>query len=132
MGLSMGYVPGLGIVLLPLYMLLAVACALGVGLWSAALSVKYRDAAYVLNYSMQAWMYASPVVYSSVIVPDEWKTVYRINPMTQVINTFRWALFGKGAAPDSSVFLSIALVAVILITGIWYFQKAERTVVDLL
>ena len=132
MSLAYGYVPGPAALLLPLFLLLAVATALGVGLWIAALSVKYRDVAFVLNYLLQAWMYASPVVYASQMVPEKWLTLYRLNPMTQVIDAFRWALYGHGRVPDWTLAVAATLSLVLLVSGAWYFQRCERTVVDLL
>lgn len=132
MSLAWGFRPGPGALLLPLFVLLAAATALGVGLWIGALSVKYRDVAFVLNYLLQAWMYASPVVYASRLVPQKWQLLYRMNPMTQVIDAFRWGLYGEAPPPDWPLAVSAAVSILILVTGAWYFQKAERTVVDLL
>lgn len=126
-----GHLPSPATLLLPLFVLMGLATALGVGLWTAALSVKYRDVAFVLNYALQAWMYASPVVYTTQIVPEEWRLLYRLNPMTQVIDAFRWALYGGAQAPDWTLSVSAGLAGVLLFTGAWIFQRCERTVVDL-
>ncbi|HEU4752870.1 MAG TPA: ABC transporter permease [Armatimonadota bacterium] len=132
MCLLYGFRPGPGILLLPVYMLLAMGTALAVGLWIASLSVRFRDVTFVLGYVTQAWMYASPVIYSTHIVPARWKLLFMLNPMTQVIDGFRWALLGRGEAPGPLLLLSGALVAVALFTGACHFQRTERLVVDLL
>lgn len=127
-----GILPSLRIVTLPLFMIIAMLSAFGVGLWLTALNVKYRDVGFVVPFLIQAWLYASPVAYSSSIVPVRWRWLYGLNPMTAVVEGFRWALLGKRAPDPQSMFSSLAIVVVLLITGLWYFKKMERTFADLI
>ncbi len=125
-----GFVPTSAIVLLPLYLLLATATALGVGLWSAAIAVKFRDLQYVVTYGMSIWMYATPVAYSANLVPEKWQLLYQMNPMYWVIEGFRWSLLGKGQGPDPIMLIPTSIVFILLITGAFVFQRTERTIVD--
>jgi lipopolysaccharide transport system permease protein len=117
---------------LPGLLLLSLAFSLAVGLWLATLSVKFRDVSFAINFLIQALMYASPVIYPVSIVPEPFRFVYQLNPMTGVIQGFRWALLGSGAPPDSSFFLSILLVVIFLLSGAFIFRRTERTIVDIL
>lgn len=115
--------------LIPL-VLLAILTALSVGLWLSALNVQYRDIQQMLPFIIQAWFYASPVVYSSNIVPSaKWRLVYALNPMAGVINGFRWALLGT-SQPDLSIFVSAGVVLVLLISGLYFFKRMEYTFAD--
>ncbi|MCP4398732.1 MAG: ABC transporter permease [bacterium] len=131
MMLFYGYLPGWGIVWLPFYLLFAAVTALTVGLWAATWIVHYHDVGEVLSYLIRGWMYATPVVYAMSIIPERWRAVYRINPMTNVIEGFRWALLGSGHAPDIFLLISAVLVAPFLIAGAFYFRRTERTIVDI-
>jgi lipopolysaccharide transport system permease protein len=115
---------------LPAFLLLAVLTALGVGLWLAALNAIYRDVKYVLPFLVQIWMFASPVAYPSSLVPLQWRWRYGLNPMSGVIEGFRWSLTGRGHAPGTMFFVSFLVVIIILISGVGYFQKMETTVAD--
>lgn len=126
-----GYMPGWQIITLPLFLLLAVMTALAVGLWSATWIVHYHDVAEVLGYLLRGWMYATPVVYAVSMIPERWRGVYRLNPMTNVIEGFRWALLKTGTPPDGFFWLSVLLVAPLLISGAYYFRRTERTIVDI-
>lgn len=116
--------------LLPLFLLLAVFTALGVGLWLSALNALYRDVKYVIPFLLQFWMFASPVAYPSSLVPARWRWLYGLNPMTGVIDGFRWALTGHGHAPAASLYVSVAAVLLILFGGLVFFQRMEGTVAD--
>jgi lipopolysaccharide transport system permease protein len=116
----------------PVFLLVAMAFALTAGLWLATLSVKYRDVAFAINFLLQALMYASPVIYPVSLVPEKLKFWYQLNPMTGVIQGFRWSLLGSGEAPGSVFFLSIGLLLLALIGGAYVFRRAERTIVDIL
>jgi len=116
--------------LLPLFLLLAVLTALGVGLWLSALNALYRDVRYVIPFLLQFWMFASPVAYPSSLVPARWRWVYGLNPMAGVIDGFRWSLTGHGHAPDSSLLVSVFAVLVMLFGGLVFFQRMEGTVAD--
>lgn len=123
--------PGIAILTIPLWMLLAVVSALAVGLWLSALNVKYRDIRYTLPFLTQIWMFASPVAYSSSIIPPAWRPLYALNPMVGVIEGFRWALLGQGAPPPT-VFVSLLAVLVVLIGGLFFFRRMERTFADVI
>jgi lipopolysaccharide transport system permease protein len=122
-------VPTPGIVLLPLFILLALMCALGVGLWVSALNVDYRDFGNLLPFLIQVWMLATPVAYSSSLLSEPWRTLYSLNPMVGVIDGFRWALLGTGE-PAVPIALSMIISTTLLITGALYYRRTERTFAD--
>lgn len=117
---------------LPLYVVFAMAAALTIGLWSANLTVRFRDLQFVVNYALQIAMYATPVAYSATLVPERWQTLYRLNPMFWVVEGFRWALLGKGTPPEPLLLVPLGAVAVLLVAGAFVFRRLERNVVDLL
>jgi len=128
-----GFAPSLRILTLPLFVFVAFAAAMGAGLWIAALNVKYRDFRIIVPFVMQFGLYISPVGFSSTIVPEQWRLLYSINPMVGVIDGFRWAILGG----DTQLYwpgflLSLFLVLVILVTGIAYFRKTEKTFADMI
>ena len=125
-----GIVPTAAILTLPLFLLLALAAALGVGLWLSALNVRYRDVRYIVPFLVQIWLYASPVAYSSSLVPERWRPLYGMNPMAGVIEGFRWALLGTDWQPGPLVSASLGMVLVILISGALYFRRMEKTFAD--
>jgi lipopolysaccharide transport system permease protein len=122
----------LRILWVPLLVLLALITALSVGLWLSALNVQYRDVQHMVPFLLQAWMYASPVVYSIDMIPatGPWRMIYGLNPMTGVIQGFRWALVG-GQPPSYLLWISIAIVVLLLVTGLFYFRRMERTFADM-
>lgn len=127
------YMPGTRIIFLPLFVLIAFAAALGTGLWVAAMNVRYRDFRYIIPFVVQIGMYVSPVGFSSAVVPEKWRLLYSINPMVGVIDGFRWAILGETTPFYWPGFLlSVALVALLLITGILYFRYAEREFADII
>jgi lipopolysaccharide transport system permease protein len=128
--LKYGIHPGAAALLLPVFLLLAVLTALGVGLWMSALNALYRDVRYVIPFLVQFWMFASPVVYPSSLVPPKWRLLYGLNPMAGVIDGFRWAITGSGHAPGVLVLASSAMVAVVLVGGLIFFNRMEGTVAD--
>lgn len=117
---------------LPVLLLVTLGFSLAVGLWLATLSVKYRDVSFAVNFLLQALMYMSPVIYSVTLVPERLLFAYKLNPMTGVIQGFRWALLGSGDPPGLMFLLSCVIVVVLLISGAYVFRRTERTVVDLL
>jgi len=125
-----GFVPTLNILFLPVFLLLALATALGVGLWLSALNVKYRDFQYTVPFLIQIWMFASPVVYASSLVPESMRVWYGLNPMAGVIEGFRWALLGTGA-PSAMVLVSVGMVIVLLVSGMFYFRRMEQYYADI-
>ena len=127
------FVPDWRIVTLPLFILIAFAAAIGGGLWLAALNVEYRDFRYIVPFIVQFGLYISPVGFSSTIVPEQWRFLYSLNPMVGVIDGFRWAILGGNTNFYWWGFtLSIALVAFLVVSGIWYFRKMERTFADVI
>jgi lipopolysaccharide transport system permease protein len=129
--LGYGLRPGVHALWLPFLLLLALATALGVGLWLSALNALYRDVKYVTPFLVQFWMLASPVAYPSSLVPGKWRWLYGLNPMAGVIEGFRWALTGHGQAPGALLAASALAVVVLLVGGLMFFQKMEGTVADL-
>jgi lipopolysaccharide transport system permease protein len=123
--------PGLHMIWLLLFLLLALATALGVGLWLSALNALYRDVGHVLPFIVQFWMLASPVAYPSSLVPVKWRWLYGLNPMAGVIEGFRWALTGHGQPPGALMVASAAAVVALLVGGALFFQRMEGTVADL-
>lgn len=122
---------GWAILTLPLFTLLALMAALAAGLWLSAFNVRYRDVRYTIPFLAQFWLFITPVAYSSSLVPPEWRALYGINPMVGVVNGFRWALLGK-TPPDPMLFVSIAATAVLLIGGLFYFRRMEKSFADII
>ena len=128
-----GFAPNLHMLALPLFIIVAFAAAMGAGLWIAALNVKYRDFRIIVPFVVQFGLYISPVGFSSTIVPEQWRLLYSLNPMVGVIDGFRWAILGGNTQLYWPGFLlSLFLVLVILITGIVYFRKTEKTFADVI
>ncbi|MBA3806576.1 MAG: ABC transporter permease [Acidobacteria bacterium] len=124
-------VPTWAVVTLPFFILLAVLTALGGGLWLSALNVKYRDVRYVIGFLTQFWLIATPVAYPSSLVPARWRALYGLNPMAGVVEGFRWALLGKTEAPGALLGVSVAVVLLTLIGGLYYFRRMEQTFADI-
>ena len=118
---------------LPLFVLIAVAVATGVGLWIAALNVKYRDFRIIVPFAVQLGLYISPVGFSSSIVPEQWRLLYSLNPMVGVIDGFRWAILSGSTQPFwPGLLLALFLALAILATGIAYFRKTEKNFADVI
>jgi lipopolysaccharide transport system permease protein len=127
------FLPGWRMVLLPGFVALALLASLGPGLWLTALNVKYRDIRYIIPFLVQLGLYASPVGYSSSIIPGQWRLLYSLNPVVGVIDGFRWCILGG----DSPIYfpgflLSVAAMASFLWLGVRQFRKMERAFVDLI
>ena len=122
--------PTRAIVWLPAFTLLTILTALGVGLWLSALNALYRDVRYVLPFLVQFWMFASPVAYPSSLVPAKWRWLYGLNPMTGVIEGFRWALTGHGQAPGVLLAASSGAVLLLVFSGLVYFHAMEGRIAD--
>ena len=131
-GMSVYYhiTPRLTTLLLPLFMLLAIATALGMGLWLSALNALYRDVRHAIPFLIQFWMFLSPVAYPSTLIPAKWRWLYGLNPMAGVVEGFRWALTGHGQAPNSLLLTSAVAVIVLLVGGLMYFKSMEGTIAD--
>lgn len=130
MMLFYGIVPTLAIVMLPLFLLLAVTTALGVGLWLSALNVQYRDVRYTIPFLTQFWLFVTPVAYSSSLVPEALRPLYGLNPMAGVVEGFRWALLGKTEGPGVLLAVSAIVTALIFVGGLYYFRRMEKTFAD--
>ena len=115
---------------LPALLVLALFTSLGVGLWLSALNALYRDVRYVVPFLVQFWMFASPVAYPSTLVPEKWRWLYGLNPMAGVIDGFRWAITGRGQAPGLLLLASAFAVALVVVGGLFFFNRMEGTVAD--
>jgi len=127
-----GIVPTAAVVATPVFALLALLTALAVGLWLSALNVLYRDVRHTLTFLTQVWLFATPVAYPSSLVPDAWRPVYGLNPMVGVIEGFRWALLGAPMPQPAMLAVSIAMVAALLVGGLYYFRSMERAFADVI
>lgn len=123
--------PTPALVALPFFLLLAVATALAVALWLSALNVQFRDVRYTIPFLTQFWLFVTPVAYPSSLVPEKWRALYGLNPMAGVVEGFRWALFKQSHGPGMLVAVSAAAVVGLLIGGLVYFRRMEKTFADL-
>jgi lipopolysaccharide transport system permease protein len=127
------FTPDWRILFLPAFLILAVAVSIGPILWLAALNVRYRDFRYVVPFLIQLGLFISPVGFSSSIIPEQWRLVYSLNPMVGVIDAFRWsALGGQTPLYVPGMVLSIATTVLLLVSGIWYFRRTERSFADVI
>lgn len=124
-----GIAPGLRLLWLPAFVLLAVVTALGVGLWLSALNVQFRDIRYTLTFLTQIWLFCTPIAYPSRLLAEPWRSIYGLNPMVGVVEGFRWTLLGT-AAPGPLVWVSAAAALATLATGAFYFRRMERGFAD--
>lgn len=125
------FVPSIQILTLPIFIVIAFATAIGTGLWLSALNVKYRDFKHLVPFIVQFGLYISPVGFSSNVIPEQWRLIYSLNPMVGVIDGFRWAILGNNTKVYLPGFIiSILLVSTILLSGVLYFRKMERTFAD--
>jgi len=131
-----GIAPTVAVLLLPLLVLLAMTTALGFGLWLSALDVRFRDIRYLVPFLVQVWMYATPVVYGSSLIPERYRLLLGLNPMTGVVEGFRWALLGRqmaGAQPPGPLFaVSILISLLVLVSGAYFFRATERSFADII
>jgi lipopolysaccharide transport system permease protein len=125
-----GIVPGMALLTLPPFLLLAFITALGCGLWLSALNVRFRDIAYVTPFLIQIWLFLTPVAYPSSIIPARWRALYGLNPMAGVVEGFRWALLGTAAAPGATILVSTAVVVVLFLGGVFFFRRMEYAFAD--
>ena len=125
--------PTISILTLPLFLLLALVTALGIGLWLSALNVNYRDIRYVIPFLTQFWLLASPVAYPLSEITGTWRWLYSLNPMVAVVEGFRWALVGQGSTYEAMPLLWISILSslVLLVSGLFYFRRMERTFADM-
>jgi lipopolysaccharide transport system permease protein len=127
-----GIVPTVAVVSLPLFITTALIAALSVGIWLAALNVKYRDVGHAVPFLVQIWMFASPVAYPVGVVPQKWRLLYSLNPLAGVIEGFRWAMLGKESPDFVVIAVSTIAMSALLFSGIVYFKRTERTFADLI
>jgi len=130
MMLFYGIRPTLAILALPLFVLVAIATALGVGLWLSALNVQYRDVAYTIPFLTQFWLFATPIAYPTSIVPAALRPLYGLNPMAGVVEGFRWALLGTANLSWPLLGVSVSVVALLLVGGLFYFRRMEKSYAD--
>lgn len=122
--------PGVKVIVLPLLLLLTLVTSLGVSLWLSALNVHFRDVRHVIPFLTQLWLFATPIAYPSSLLSEPWRTVYSINPMVGVVEGFRWALLGTNTAPGPMIIVSSLAAVAILVSGVFYFRRLEKTFAD--
>ncbi|MDX2089252.1 MAG: ABC transporter permease [Kofleriaceae bacterium] len=127
-----GVMPSVQILWLPLFIAMALATALGVGLWLAALNVQFRDVRYVVPFITQFWMFATPIAYPSSMLDEPWRTVYGLNPMVGVVEGVRWSLLETTISPGPQLAVSACAALVVLISGAYYFRRMETTFADVI
>jgi len=126
-----GIFPTANVVWLPLLLVMALISSLGVALWLAAMNVQFRDIRYIVPFIVQAWLFATPVVYPVSLIKDSfWQYVYALNPMVGVVEGFRWALLGTDTAPGPFIVISATVAVILLVSGAFYFRRMERTFAD--
>ena len=124
------YPPSLAVLWLPYYLLLAFMTSLGAGLWLGAMNVQFRDVRYTVPFLTRMWYFMTPIVYPTSLVPEGLRPLYYLNPMTAVVDGFRWVLLGTDTAPGSLAVISTVAAAFLLLTGAYYFRRTERTFAD--
>jgi len=130
MMLYYGIVPSWAVLTLPGFLLLSLLTALAVGLWLSALNVQYRDIRYTINFLVQFWLFITPVVYPSSLIPEKYRAIYGLNPMAGVVEGFRWALLGKTEPPGAMLWVSVSVVVLLLVGGLYYFRRMEQEFAD--
>ena len=131
MMLYYGVIPTVNALWIPLFFLLALTTSLGVGLWLSALNVEFRDVRYVVPFLTQFWMFSTPIAYPSSLLSEPWRTLYGLNPMVGVVEGFRWALLGTETAPGPSIVASSFMALALLVGGLFYFRRMEKTFADI-
>jgi len=127
-----GVIPTVNVIWLPCFLMLVLITALGVGLWLTAMNVQYRDVRYTIPFLTQFWLFATPIAYPSSLLSEPWRTLYGLNPMAGVVDGFRWALLGVETGPGPMMLVSALVAMFVLVTGLFYFQRMERTFADIL
>lgn len=125
-----GFVPSVAVLFLPVLVLIMVAAGLGVTAGLSAVNVRYRDVRYVIPFAIQMWLFATPIAYPSSLISEPWRTLSAVNPMVGVVEGFRWATLGTGDAPWELIGVSAASAVVLLIAGLAYFDRVERSFAD--
>lgn len=124
------YMPPVQIIFAPLFIILNIIAALAVGIWLSALTIRYRDFQHVVPFIVQFGLYATPVAYPARIVPEKFQLIYNLNPMAGVIQGFRWSLFG-GEVPNGYFYISMTVIVVLFVTGLYYFRRVEKIMADI-
>jgi lipopolysaccharide transport system permease protein len=125
--------PGNGLLWMPFFILMMAMATTGIGYWVAALNVEYRDLGVAFPFLVQLWMFVTPVVYPSEMVPERWRLLYALNPMAGVVEGFRWSLFGSGnGISDTMIAVSCVVSVAFLVSGLFWFRRQERTFADIL
>lgn len=127
-----GLVPGAAVLLLPFFVLIALATALGMGLWLSAMHARFRDIQHTLPLLTQLWLFLTPVAYPESIVPERWLWLYRLNPMVGVVDGFRWALLGGPAPSTAGLAASVVTVTILFVGGLYFYRRTEKVFADLL
>ena len=126
-----GFLPTAALLTLPLFVLLAMMISLAVSLWLSALNVQYRDVKLLVPVLIQLWFFSTPIIYPSSLIPASWRGLYQaLNPMAGVVEGFRWALLGKAAPPSPLMAISVGAMLLLLVSGLYYFRRMERTFAD--
>ena len=126
-----GITPTINVIFLPFLVLLAFVTAFGVGLWLSAMNVQFRDVRYTLPFLTQFWLFITPIAYPSSMIENETlRAIYGINPMAGVVEGFRWALLGTDSAPGPVIIVSSIVALLLLISGLYYFRRMEKTFAD--
>jgi len=129
--LYFGFTPTVAILWMPVFLFLAAVVGLALGLWAASWIVHFRDLSTVFGYVLRVWMYATPVVYATSLIPPEWQFVMRYNPMTHVVEGFRWSVLGQGSPPGPAALFVLLGALPVLISGAYYYRRTERSIVDI-
>jgi lipopolysaccharide transport system permease protein len=116
---------------LPVFVAMTMVAALAVGTWLSAVNVEYRDVRHAIPFLIQIWFFVTPVVYPIAIVPSRWRTPYAVNPMVGVVEGFRWALLGTGSPPWPMLGVSALITGALLLSGLYYFRRVEKSFADL-
>jgi lipopolysaccharide transport system permease protein len=132
LALAFGVEPAISWLLAPLFLVLTALASLGIAIALAALNVRYRDVQHIVPFFMQLLMFSSPIVYSSALLPQPWRTLYALNPVVGIIEGLRWSLFGSGPPPLVSIALSMAVTAAIFLAATVFFRRTERTFADVI
>jgi lipopolysaccharide transport system permease protein len=130
MALFYGYTPTPKILMLPFFVLFAAATAFATGIWLSALNVYYRDIRYAIPFVVQLWLFITPIAYPSSLVPERWRLIYALNPMASVVEGFRWAIVPNMSPPGPLFIVALSMVVVILVSGLHYFRRLEKSFAD--
>ena len=117
---------------LPMFILLSVTMALGVGAWLSAINVRFRDIGHLIPFMLQTWMFATPIFYPISLIPEQWRWLYGLNPMVGVVEGFRWALLGSGPGPGPELIGSAVMAVLLLVSGMYFFRRVEQTFADVI